>query len=56
MNLTHLFGFCLGALIEAIITPKPKPPTTVGYIFSYHGVTLHAPKKHTLFFNLGGLK
>jgi len=56
MNLTHLFGFCLGALIEAIITPKPKPPTTVGYIFSSSRLQLLDPKTHVSFFNLGGLK
>jgi len=58
MKTLHLFGFLLGAVIEAIIAPKPKPKS-VGYLFSYRGVMLQAPKHCAKIFNLydppGGL-
>lgn len=44
MKLTHLFGFLLGACIEAIIAPKPAPkPTQVAYLYRSYGITLHGP-------------
>lgn len=52
MKTTHLLGFLLGAIIEAIITPKRKPPS-VGYLFSYHAVALYAPKKIATIHHLG---